>query len=115
MKTGNGKMKVIEILSSDQFECEIENGVTLIDFSTPWCAPCRIQDPIVRRLAERFEGRARIAKMNVSERVEIAANLAIQSIPTLALFKNGREIERFVGLQSEETLVDALAKTLGGE
>jgi thioredoxin len=83
-------------------------GLTLVDFGAPWCTPCRLQEPILRRLATQFEGRVLVAEVNVDEFREISSDLVIQSIPTLILFRNGKEIQRFVGLQSEFTLSDAL-------
>ena len=83
-------------------------GLTLVDFGTPWSTPFRLQEPILRRLAAQFEGRVLVAAVNVDEFREICLNLVIESIPTLILFRNGKEIQRFVGLQSEFTLSDAL-------
>ena len=87
-------------------------GLTLVDFGTPWSTPCRLQEPILRRLAAQFEGRVLVAEVNVDEFREMSLNLVIQSIPTLILFRNGKEIQRFVGLQSEFTLSDALKELL---
>ena len=83
-----------------------------MDFSAPWCAPCRLQDPIIRRLAAQFEGKASMAAVNIAENGELAMALGIQSIPTLILFRNGKELQRFVGLQSEATLSAALKELL---
>ncbi len=83
-----------------------------MDFNAPWCAPCRSQEPILEALAERFQGRALVASMNVDENMDIAAQLGIQSIPTLIIFKNHKEIQRFVGLQPEGTLSEALEKVM---
>jgi len=97
-----------DILSQKDFKSAIEKGVTLVDFDTPWCAPCRAQDPILARLAERFAGKAAVVKVDMDENRKTALSLGIQSIPTLIFFKNGREIQRFVGLQSEKILADTL-------
>lgn len=83
-----------------------------MDFGTPWCAPCRLQEPIIRQLAAKFEGKAFIAAVNIDENRDIASILDIRSIPTLILFRHGKEIQRFVGLQSEGTLSEALKKLL---
>lgn len=101
-----------EILSQIEFKNIIKKGVTLVDFTTPWCAPCRAQDPILILLADRFAGKAAVVKMDVEENRNTALNLGIQSIPTLIFFKNGRELQRFVGLQSEKVLADTLEKFL---
>lgn len=101
-----------EIISADDFEIAIKNGVTLVDFNAPWCAPCRAQEPILAKLATQFEGKAQIAAMNIDNNREAAGELGIQSIPTLIIFKNGKEIQRFVGLQSENTLADVIESLL---
>jgi len=105
-------MDAKKISSALEFEKAIEAGVSLIDFNAPWCAPCRAQEPIVRRLSEQFEGKALVAEMNIDENQDTAMKLGIRSIPTLAVFKNGEEIQRFIGLQPESALADALEKAL---
>ncbi len=101
-----------EIMSADDFETAIKNGVTLIDFNAPWCAPCKAQEPILAKLATQFEGKAQVFAMNIDNNREIAGKLGIQSIPTLIIFKNGKEIQRFVGLQPENTLADVIKNLL---
>lgn len=105
-------MEATKILSAENFENAIENGVSLVDFNAPWCAPCRMQVPIIQQLSEQFEGKALIAEMNIDENRETAVKMGIQSIPTLAVFKNGKEIQRFVGLQSQDTLSKAIEEML---
>lgn len=105
-------MEVKEIKSEEEFEKLKMNGLTLVDFSAPWCAPCRLQEPILGQLAAQFEGKASVAAVNIDESRDIASNLGIQSIPTLILFRKGKEVQRFVGLQSDITLSEALEKLL---
>ncbi len=105
-------MEAKKIINEEEFNNTIENGVSLIDFNAPWCAPCRAQGPIVQQLSEQFEERAVIAEMNIDENQQTAMKLGIQSIPTLAIFKNGKEIQRFIGLQSQDTLSAAIEKVL---
>jgi len=103
-------MQITQIQSAQGFESTIQTGVTLMDFNAPWCAPCRSQEPILESLAEKFQGKATVASMNVDENRDIAMNLGIMSIPTLVIFKNSREVQRYVGLQPEVTLSEALDK-----
>ncbi len=98
--------------SDNTFENVIENGVTLVDFNASWCAPCRAQDPIVKQLATNFTNKANITSLDIDENREIALKLSIHSIPTLILFKDGKEIQRFIGIQSEETLSQAIENGL---
>jgi thioredoxin 1 len=101
-------METKKITSAEDFTDAIGHGVTLVDFNAPWCGPCRAQEPIIQQLSREYDGRALVAEMNIDDNQETAVKLGIQSIPTLALFRNGREIQRFVGLQAKQTLADAL-------
>lgn len=83
-------------------------GVTLVDFWAPWCGPCKAQGPIVEKLAENYENKARIGKMNVDESKQVAQTLGIRAIPTLIVFKDGKEVQRFTGLQNEDNLTSAI-------
>jgi thioredoxin 1 len=106
-------MKTAKITEDSEFFKRIETGVSLFDFNAPWCAPCRVQAPIIRQLADKFEGKASITALNIDENRETALRLDIHSIPTLIIFKDGREIQRFIGLQSEDVLSRALENVLG--
>ncbi len=105
-------MEALQISNSEEFQDTIQDGVTLLDFNAPWCAPCRAQSPIINELADKYQGKAVIAEMNIDENQEEATRLGIRSIPTLAVFKDGAEIERFVGLQTGEALSGAIEKAL---
>ena len=105
-------MAEIEVSSQNDFEKMIATGVTLVDFNAPWCAPCLAQDPVLKQLAEAYNGQAAVAKVNIDEARDIALNLQIQSIPTLIIYREGAELNRFVGLQSADTLQRALDRAL---
>ena len=105
-------MVLAEFESQENLSRTIGKGVALIDFNAPWCAPCRAQDPIIAKLVENYLGRARIEKINIDRNQAVAMKLGIQSIPTLILFKGGKEIRRFIGLQSVETLSGAIDRAL---
>ena len=105
-------MEPLKLSTENHFQNTIATGVVLVDFNAPWCGPCRFQEPIVKDIAKKFKGKARVSEVNVDENREIAIRLGIQSIPTLILFKNGQEIQRFIGLQPVETLSHAIDKAL---
>jgi len=105
-------MSELEFSSQKDFENSIENGVTLVDFNAPWCAPCRAQEPILDEVQKTFEGQATVAKINIDKNQEVALQLGIQSIPTLIVFQEGAEITRFIGLQDARTLDQAIATLL---
>jgi thioredoxin 1 len=74
----------------------------LVDFWAEWCGPCRMVGPIVEQLAQSLEGKVKVFKLNVDQNQEIAMKYNVQSIPTLVIFKNGKEIARTIGLSPKE-------------
>ena len=94
-------------ITTANFETEVlkSEKPVLIDFWATWCGPCMRQGPIVEALAE--EGYA-VGKVDVDQNMELAQQFRVVSIPTLILFKNGAEVQRFVGLTSKEDLKNAL-------
>ncbi|HOP64058.1 MAG TPA: thioredoxin [Spirochaetota bacterium] len=84
-------------------------GKVLVDFWAPWCGPCRMQTPILEKLASSGDISAQIFKVNTDENPDIAQKYGIVSIPTLILFENGQEVERYVGVQPENVLKTKLA------
>ncbi len=94
-------------ITTANFETEVlkSEKPVLIDFWATWCGPCMRQGPIVEELAE--EGYA-VGKVDVDQNMTLAQQFRVVSIPTLILFKNGAEVQRFVGLTSKEDLKNAL-------
>jgi len=107
-------MCVYHITRREELDCFIKYGLCLVAFQTGWCAPCRLQAPIVERLAADFQGQAKIAAADVDDLSDFAMSSHIRSIPTLILYQDGQEITRFVGLQSEGVLSAALRKAFPG-
>ena len=103
------------ILTEDNFDKEVlqSDVPVLVDFWAPWCGPCRVQGPIVEDLAKDMAGQpAKIGKLNVDEHGAISSKYDILSIPTLGIFKGGKMVEQFVGVQSKDKLQAALAKLI---
>ncbi len=102
---------VLELKSAD-FEAAIAAGVTLVDFWAPWCGPCRMQTPILEEVAATAGATAKVAKVNVDEARDIAAQHGIRSIPSLLIFKDGKLAQQFTGLTRAETLLAAIETVL---
>lgn len=105
--------KVIE-LTQESFEQEINNcdKPVIIDFWASWCGPCRAVAPIMNELAEEYDGKAKICKVNVDEEGELAAKFRIMSIPTILLYKNGQMVERVIGARSKDEFAKLIEANL---
>ena len=102
-------------LADVNFDKETSEGVVLVDFWAPWCGPCEMQGPIIEKVAEAMAGKAKVGKCNVDEAPKSAEKFGIRSIPTLVVLKDGKEVERFVGVQREADLIAVLKKYVGGD
>lgn len=91
-------------LNDTNFKSTIANGVTLVDFYADWCGPCRMIAPIVEELSTTFQGKAAIAKVDIEQAQLVTAEFQVTSIPTIILFKEGKEIKRLVGVHDKESL-----------
>lgn len=103
----SGKLQELGTVAA--FEAAVAKGTVLVDFWAPWCGPCRMQTPILERLADELDGQVAICKVNVDENAEAAAAFNVMSIPTLIVFRDGKPVKQFVGLQQAATLKAALA------
>lgn len=106
-----------EITSVSEFEEKVMNnaGVVLVDFFSHGCPPCRALLPIVSELATKYEGRAGIYKVDVEKNMELAQQWGIQKIPAVVILKDGKEVERKIGLHSESQYAEVLDKLLAEE
>lgn len=102
--------KYIE-LTSKNFDVAKE-GVSLVDFWAPWCGPCRMLAPVIDELAEEFEEKAKICKVNTDEEQDLAVEFGIRSIPTLLFFKDGEIKDQLIGAQSKQAITDKINSLL---
>jgi thioredoxin 1 len=94
----------IRELDASTFEEAVRKGVTLVDFWAPWCAPCRMQLPILEQIGTELSQQVQVAKVNVDESARTAARFGVRSVPTLILFRDGHPVTQFVGVQSAAVL-----------
>jgi thioredoxin 1 len=95
-----------------QREIRERDGLALVDFWAPWCAPCRAIAPMVEQLADEYRGRLRVGKMNVDENPRTAAELHVHAIPTLVLLRDGEVVETLVGAVSKARLATKIEQHL---
>ena len=84
----------------------------VVDFFATWCGPCRMMAPVIEELAEEYDGKVKIGKLDVDENSDIAARYGVMSIPTIILFKDGEIFSKSVGLQDKEVLENAIKEML---
>ena len=99
--------KYIE-LNKGNFDATVASGVSLVDFWAPWCGPCRMIAPVIEELAEDYEGKANICKVNTDENQEIAVKFGIRSIPTILFFKDGEIVDQMVGAAGKDVFAQKL-------
>jgi thioredoxin 1 len=108
----NDMSDALKYLNDENFESTVKKGVTLVDFYADWCGPCRMIAPLIEQLADEMEGKATIAKLNVEEAPKVTADFSVTSIPTLIIYKEGREVERIVGIRDKASLENSINKAL---
>ena len=108
-------MAALEV-TDDSFSNEVLNSElpVLVDFWAEWCGPCKMLTPTIESIAEDYQGKSDIVKINVDEAPGIATKFGIRSIPSILLFKNGEVIEQRVGAVSKEELTSLLDKLIEG-
>ena len=95
------------------FEQEVSSGkLVMVDFWASWCGPCRMLSPVIDGLSRKYEGKVVIGKVNVDEEQELAITNGVMSIPTVIFYKDGKEIDRKVGVMPDKAYADVLDANL---
>ena len=100
-------MADISKLSEATFQSEVIDSEmpVLVDFTAVWCSPCKMLDPIVKQLAQEWEGKVKVVKLDVDDNPQMTIDYNIMGVPTLILFKGGKPVERLSGYQPKDRLV----------
>ena len=106
-------MEGIIELTDDNFKPSIEKGIVLVDFWASWCAPCNIIAPVIEEIAKEYKDKIKVGKLNVDSNQMTAADFGIVSIPTLLLFKEGREEARIVGAVPKDRIREKIDLYIG--
>jgi len=97
-------------LTDQNFQQQTKNKVVLVDFWATWCAPCRMMAPVLNDVASELQGSSHVGKVDIQQYQVLANKFKVRNIPTMILFKNGTEINRFVGIKSKDFLLNEIAK-----
>lgn len=105
----------MEIFTSENFE-QVVMGASvpvIVDFFATWCGPCKMMAPVLEKLAEEYQGKVLIGKIDVEENMDIAMRYSVMNVPTLLIFKDGEILDTMVGLQNGNTLKRVIEKLAG--
>jgi len=101
-------------LTKDNFKEEVldSDKPVLVDFWATWCIPCKMIAPIVNEISNEYNGKCKVAKLNIDDAMEIATKFGVMNIPTIILFKDGKEFTRIVGVASKESILKKIEGAL---
>lgn len=108
--------KNLTTLNDNNWGAEVGEStqLTLVDVWAPWCGPCRIIGPVIEELADDYEGKVKVGKLNADEN-SMAHQLGVSGIPTILFMRKGKEIDRVVGTVPKQVLIDKIEYHLAGE
>lgn len=102
----------VEEIYKNGFESKIGKNVAVVDFFAEWCMPCLMMSPVMEELADKFRGKIHFCKVNIDDNSELVQKHKVLSVPTLIVFKEGKEVERITGSQSPDLIEEKLKKHL---
>lgn len=108
-KKGSPRLKH---LTDESFKTTILDGIVLVDFWAPWCAPCRTMDPVINEIADEMGDKITVCKINLDEHKQAARDMKIKNIPNIIIFKNGEPKMQIIGAKPKYRIVTALNEVL---
>jgi thioredoxin 1 len=108
-KSGSSDKNIVT-LTSDNFVAETAKGIVMVDFWASWCMPCKAMAPVIDEIAAQTKGKVKVGKVDIDANGTLANQFGVQAIPNIIIFKDGQPVETLVGMQSKETLINALSK-----
>src|SRR5690554_3861365 len=115
LKINKGGNDMPATITDNNFNNEVleHKGVAFVDFWAPWCGPCRMVGPIIDELANEYDGKVKFGKLNVDDNQKSAMNYGVMSIPTMVIFKDGKEVDRLIGAMPKQEISSRLDKWIG--
>ena len=101
-----------KIITDENFEETVSNGVVLVDFYATWCGPCKMLSSTIDELSDEYDGKATVAKIDVDSNDKVTSFFGIRGIPTVLIFKNGEQVDQIVGVHDKSKYKFALSKAL---
>jgi len=101
------KMSELSYVVEENFQAEVVDSTTpvMVDFTAEWCGPCKMLEPIVEQLAQEWDGKVKVFKLNVDENASLAMQYQVMGVPTLILFTKGKPVERLTGYQPKNRIL----------
>ena len=98
------------VINNDNFQKEVKESdkIVLVDFFATWCGPCKMLSPVLDQVADELKDKVVIGKLDIDESLDLAKEYGVMSVPTMILFKDGKEVERIVGLRQKTQIIDAI-------
>ena len=100
-------------LSENDFDTKVGSGYALVDFGAEWCGPCKALEPTMEKISVTYEGKVSVYSVDIDNHPSLAAKNGVMSVPTLILFKDGKPVDRVVGLISEGDLRSKIEEQIG--